>query len=57
MWGEDGKRKWRLEFEKCVNRLNLEWLIEDEGDIVCTAVMMRDIPCEPESTTVGGTRR
>ena len=47
LWGEDGERKWRLEFEKCVNRLNLEWLIEDEGDIVCTAVMMRDIPCEP----------
>ena len=31
-----------------MSRLNLEWLIEREEDIVCTAVMMRDIPCDPK---------
>lgn len=48
LWGEDGERKWGLEYDKCVSRLNLEWLITREEDIVCTAVMMRDIPCDPE---------
>jgi hypothetical protein len=47
LWGQDGQRMWGLEFDPLCNRQNLEWLIEREEDIVCTAVMMRDIPTPP----------
>ena len=48
LWGEGGEKKWGVEYDRLVSRLNLEWLIESEDDIVCTAVMMRDIPCDPK---------
>ena len=48
LWGEKGTKMWGMEYDKYASRLNLEWLIEAESDIVCTAVMMRDIPCDPK---------
>jgi hypothetical protein len=47
LWGEDGKHKWDIEYDSLFNSRNLEWLIENEDDIICTAVMMRDIPQRP----------
>jgi hypothetical protein len=39
---------WFIEFDTMASSRNLEWLIEDENNIVVTAVMLRQLKCSPK---------